>query len=998
MERSQSVEVCTVCHEHMEIFAVGSCNHPICYRCSSRMRMLCDQMYCPICRGDLRKVAFIQNLLRFEKIKLEKFKTTKQNIYLENDEVEKAYKQLLCIKCPVCTEDKTPDRTFESLRDHLRKEHTLFFCDLCLKHLNIFPFERKFYNRKDLATHRRVGDADDKSYKGHPLCVFCDERYMDNDELLRHLRKDHYFCHFCDADGTNEYYNDYPELKTHFRNAHFLCEEEQCGNPHTQFTNAFRSGIHLKGHKASHHTRGMSKAQIREVGRLDIEIQLPPRRMGRDRGHVTRRDFEEIKNENGGRGSGRGYNNDNGGRGYNNGSGRGYRNNRDNYVDDREELEKAIEASKREAPGRRMSWSAEDIRQDFPALSGQEPTSSAAAVSNTSTTTTATTTKTMSSNQTSNSVPKTTTSLASKISNSEKALDNANKAFPQLKKNSAKSGVSNTNSDNSGRSSPVIKDKKGSGRTSPVARVMQPVISSKKVKEEDFPDLSASKNRNSNLISLGVWTQKSQRTDLVRPNIQSEKVEPPKPKPSVKQTKKTNSNSLASVGMSLCVENDFPSLSGKANPTIVNTKSAWSGMKKTQVKNAKLKVDDDFEIPKAAAVPVVSTKNESELTDTNSSKKKKKKKNKDKDGVNSESNVENNPPSAENKQKPSGEGKKRKSKKNETPASLDGIAMGLLNEEKDRAITKSTKQKNVHAMLPESESIPKKKSEKVEPVPKKMVEKVEQVPKKMVEKVEPVPKKMVEKEIKSITPDIDKIPVISLPVTPAPSISSSSDFPSLSLATKAPPPGFQKSNKKPPPGFAAPAPSRPPPGFGSTEEKKLLSVPEPAPVKTSSFSYIQPDEFQSRNQKLVQRIRDALGSQDKFDEFKTKSWQFRQNDIMASEYYYSCEKLIGKEMFGDVFTELLVLLPDITKQQDLLSVHNQSVKKLNDNVIKISGKTQKAPWSSFNDFSVCPTCGQVTLKVDSSTHSSKHVTNDFPTLGKSKGSDFMGRGSWVAAK
>ncbi|XP_050390953.1 E3 ubiquitin-protein ligase ZNF598 [Patella vulgata] len=976
MERSQSVEVCTVCHEHMEIFAVGSCNHPICYRCSSRMRLLCDQMYCPICRGDLRKVAFVQNLLKFEKIKLEKFKITKQNIYLENDEVEKAYKKLLCIKCPICTEDKTPDRTFESLRDHLRKEHTLFFCDLCLKHLNIFPFERKFYNRKDLATHRRVGDADDKSYKGHPLCVFCDERYMDNDELLRHLRKDHYFCHFCDADGTNEYYNDYPELKTHFRNAHFLCEEEQCGDPHTQFTNAFRSSIDLKGHKSSHHTRGMSKAQIREVGRLDIEIQLPPRRMGRDRGHITRRDFEEIKNDNGGRGRGRGYNN---------GSGRGYRNNRDNYVDDREEIEKAIEASKREASGRRMSWSAEDIRQDFPALSGQDPTSSTAAVSNTSTITTTTTTKSTSSNQTTNSVPKPTTSLASKISNSEKALDNANKAFPQLKKGSAKLGVSNKNSDNSGRNSPVIKDKKGSGRTSPVARVMQPVMSSKKVKEEDFPDLSASKNRNSNLISLGVWTQKSQRTDLVRPNLQPEKVEPPKPKP-VKQTQKTNSNSLASVGMSLCVENDFPSLSGKAKPTAVNTKSAWSGMKKPQLKNTKLKVDDDFEIPKAATVQIVSTNNDNELMDTNSSKKKKKKKNKDKDSVNvnSESNVENNPPSAENKQKPSGEGKKRKSKKNETPASLDGIAMGLLNEEKDRTITKSAKQKNVHAMLPESESISKKKAEKMEPAPKKMVE----------------------KEIKSVTPDIDKIPVISLPVTPAPSISSSSDFPSLSLATKAPPPGFPKSNKKPPPGFTAPAPapapspapSRPPPGFGSTEEKKSLSVPEPAPVKTSSYSYIQPDEFQSRNQKLVQRIRDALGTQDKFDEFKTKSWQFRQNEIMASEYYYSCEKLIGKKIFGDVFTELLVLLPDITKQQDLLSVHNQSVKKLKDNVIKISGKTQKAPWSAFNDFSVCPTCGQVTLKVDSSTHSSKHVANDFPTLGKSKGSDFMGRGSWVAAK
>ena len=58
-----------------------------------------------------------------------------------------------------------------------------------------------------LAQHRRVGDPEDKSHKGHPLCKFCEERYLDNDELVRHLRKDHFFCHFCDSDGvSNEFY------------------------------------------------------------------------------------------------------------------------------------------------------------------------------------------------------------------------------------------------------------------------------------------------------------------------------------------------------------------------------------------------------------------------------------------------------------------------------------------------------------------------------------------------------------------------------------------------------------------------------------------------------------------------------------------------------------------------------------------------------------------------------------------------------------------------
>ena len=73
--------------------------------------------------------------------------------------------------------------------------------------LQIFSHERKFYNREALAKHRRVGDDDDQSHRGHPLCEFCDHRYLDNDELVGHLRKDHYFCHFCDADGiSNQFY------------------------------------------------------------------------------------------------------------------------------------------------------------------------------------------------------------------------------------------------------------------------------------------------------------------------------------------------------------------------------------------------------------------------------------------------------------------------------------------------------------------------------------------------------------------------------------------------------------------------------------------------------------------------------------------------------------------------------------------------------------------------------------------------------------------------
>lgn len=82
-------------------------------------------------------------------------------------------------------------------------------------------------------------------YRGHPLCEFCDQRYMDNDELYRHLRRDHLYCHFCDADGKHQYYNSYDDLRNHYRDEHYLCEEGECKNE--PLTSSFRTDIDLKG-------------------------------------------------------------------------------------------------------------------------------------------------------------------------------------------------------------------------------------------------------------------------------------------------------------------------------------------------------------------------------------------------------------------------------------------------------------------------------------------------------------------------------------------------------------------------------------------------------------------------------------------------------------------------------------------------------------------------------------------------------------------------------
>ncbi len=59
--------------------------------------------------------------------------------------------------------------TFDDLRRHTSKEHSLFYCDLCVEHLQLFSWERKTYTRAQLATHRITGDPEDRSHRGQCL-------------------------------------------------------------------------------------------------------------------------------------------------------------------------------------------------------------------------------------------------------------------------------------------------------------------------------------------------------------------------------------------------------------------------------------------------------------------------------------------------------------------------------------------------------------------------------------------------------------------------------------------------------------------------------------------------------------------------------------------------------------------------------------------------------------------------------------------------------------
>ena len=290
---STSAATCICCLHELYTFVYYSCSHFVCLNCAIKMRFLLQKTDCPVCRQESPKVLCTKNQIdqkEFDALITQcrvKFGATVLNpfpscaprqenapdlgIYLEQDTIWKECEEVLESRCDYCS------ATFSSLDEldrHLRKIHFRFYCELCLGNLKMFPYERKSYNREELAIHKRQGDPDDYSFKGHPNCHYCDERYFDRDELYRHYRKEHFYCHFCDSDGVEEYYKDYAELREHFLGSHFLCELEKC-SANAEVTHeyvVFRTELDFQAHKKQVHAK--TKSESKSFGKLNIEFNV----------------------------------------------------------------------------------------------------------------------------------------------------------------------------------------------------------------------------------------------------------------------------------------------------------------------------------------------------------------------------------------------------------------------------------------------------------------------------------------------------------------------------------------------------------------------------------------------------------------------------------------------------------------------------------------------------------------------------------------------------
>ncbi|XP_014485601.1 PREDICTED: zinc finger protein 598 [Dinoponera quadriceps] len=820
---------CVVCYKNVEIYSIGMCEHPVCYECSTRMRVLCRQNECPICRQDLPKVVFTREIKPFRYLCKGNLIDDQYAIYFGSPDIQEKFNDLLANTCSMCKE-KQVFGSFNSLKDHMRHQHELHYCDLCVENLKIFSHERRCYTRASLAQHRRKGDLDDKSHKGHPLCEFCDQRYMDNDELYRHLRRDHLYCHFCDADGLHQYYSSYDYLREHFRQEHYLCEEGVCAEE--KFTSVFRTDIDLKAHKASVHGKQLSKAAAKQARTLELEFTLAPRGDNR----INRRGMLSASTS---------------------------RNTREHCNNSRDYQQQQPSSSF--DPPFFVRQPSVDVQStdEFPTLGNAAPVV----------------------------VPTLTQSkgrgnvtIRSTVRNQPLAVTDEN--FPALGPDSA--GISKTvNFSVTSNAAGMAQCQKASSNVSiqvnheangtVTTRVSGPNIRIRPAQlsiDSEFPALGNSEPSTSTANST-QWKEVLQWTcSKSAPTSASKKVPPLSSSP---------------------IREDFPSLSKSSKSkkqSVITVVPTW-GQNASTNNNAKT------------------------TTDLTKGRTKKKKVKQQTSNGNSSSGNESNSSNA-NASKRDAE---------QTRESKESSNACKTTEHASRKDKKKNKNNVAEPGGGDTNGVQRKRSElKID-------------------------------SLNTTNNNIHKV----------------EDFPALGSSSS------RLSN--PPPGFGSPVPP-PPPGFSvkynsldrlhgsngltftSSSGESYSILP---PADDAGHAYASPPDFQRRNTCLVARLNEVLLHQDKIDQFRYVSGLFRGGTCDAEEYYTHCREVMGSHAFENVFPELLVLLPDIAKQQELFKVHKR----------ELAGKAK--------GLEVCATCGQVAKNgADFRAHMSSHtLENHFPALGKS---------------
>uniref|UniRef100_A0A803LEX8 RING-type E3 ubiquitin transferase n=1 Tax=Chenopodium quinoa TaxID=63459 RepID=A0A803LEX8_CHEQI len=268
---------CAVCADTLEWVAYGPCGHrEVCSTCVARLRFICDDQRCCICKSDCTRVFVTKAMGDYTRMVNDFSKLPSQvkegqvGSYWYHEDTQsffddaEQYKMIRAMK-------RQRFRNIGQLKSHLSHQHRLFMCDLCLEGRKVFICEQKLYTRAQLNQHKRTGDSEVDGteserggFAGHPMCEFCRTSFYGENELYSHMSTEHYTCHICQRQhpGQYDYFKDYDDLEA----SNLLPQYEACL---TKKFIVFQSEAEIKRHNAMEHGGRMSRSKRNAV------LQIP---------------------------------------------------------------------------------------------------------------------------------------------------------------------------------------------------------------------------------------------------------------------------------------------------------------------------------------------------------------------------------------------------------------------------------------------------------------------------------------------------------------------------------------------------------------------------------------------------------------------------------------------------------------------------------------------------------------------------------------------------